>query len=257
MRNILSPSNIDILARFAEGNVLLAFDYDGTLAPIHSRPAQVRMRPATRRLLISITRRYPCVIISGRSRDDLTLRVGNIPVWHVSGNHGIEPWGEHPLYPEKVRAWCSRLRRDLADHQGVAVEEKTYSLTVHYRHARSRRRAVAAIAEAIRGLQGARAVPGLEAVSVLPEEAPGKGIALERARQLLACDSAIYVGDDDTDEEAFGAAGPDRLLAIRIGRRRRSRAVYTLGRQTEIDDLLRVLLRCRPLNAAVGVRRHR
>jgi trehalose-6-phosphatase len=42
-------------------------------------------------------------------------------------------------------------------------------------------------------------------------------MALERARRLLACDSAIYVGDDETDENAFEAAASSRLLSIRIG----------------------------------------
>ena len=52
MADILAPRNRAILADFAASNVLLAFDYDGTLAPIASTPAQARMRASTRRLLI-------------------------------------------------------------------------------------------------------------------------------------------------------------------------------------------------------------
>ncbi|MGH2398946.1 MAG: trehalose-phosphatase, partial [bacterium] len=76
--------------------------------------------------------------------------------------------------------------------------------------------------------------------------APHKGIALERTRQLLVCDSAIYVGDDETDEDAFGAAGPERLLSIRVGATRMSSARYYLKTQHEIDSLLSVLVRLRP-----------
>jgi trehalose 6-phosphate phosphatase len=86
-------------------------------------------------------------------------------------------------------------------------------------------------------------------VNVVPRGAPHKGEALERARRLLACEKAIYVGDDDTDEDAFAAARPDRLLSVRIGSTRRSRARYRLKDQRQIDRFLRALLTLRPRRA--------
>jgi trehalose-6-phosphatase len=53
---------------------------------------------------------------------------------------------------------------------------------------------------------------------------------------------AIYVGDDDTDEDAFGALKPDTLLSIRIGSSRESRATYHLDSQESIDQLLQTLI---------------
>jgi trehalose 6-phosphate phosphatase len=245
--NILREPHVRVLSAFADSNVLLAFDYDGTLAPITSQPASARMRVGTRRLLTSITARYPCVVISGRSRQDLAARLDGIPVWHLSGNHGIEPWGDEQHYPALVQRWTARLERQLAGYEGVVIEEKTYSITVHYRHTRNKRRAIEAIRTAVGELTGARAIGGIQAVSVLPSRAPHKGIAVERVRQLLACDSVIYVGDDETDEDAFRARPADRMLAIRIGSKRRSKARYGIESQREIDRLLRVLLKCRPM----------
>src|SRR5688572_28246449 len=99
MLHILAKRHIQKLAEFASSNVLVAFDYDGTLAPIVADPALARMRPGTRRLLASVARRYPCVVISGRARHDVLSRVGGVPVWHVSGNHGLEPWAQNAEYP--------------------------------------------------------------------------------------------------------------------------------------------------------------
>jgi trehalose 6-phosphate phosphatase len=242
---ILSKRNAHVLARFAASDVLVALDYDGTLAPIVSTPRKARMRPRTRQLLAAVARRYPCVVISGRTRDDVTARVSSIPVWHVAGNHGLEPWGEQEAYAAKVRQWVRKLRGRLAGMAGVAIEDKTYSVTVHYRTAKQKERARRTIADAIGRLRGARVIGGSQAFNVVPRGAPHKGKALERARRLLACQTAIYVGDDETDEDAFAAGRADRLLSVRIGNARRSRAGYRLKDQRQIDRFLRKLLALR------------
>jgi trehalose 6-phosphate phosphatase len=122
---------------------------------------------------------------------------------------------------------------------------------VHYRRARHRRQALAAILNAADTLAEARTIAGELAVSVLPQEAPGKGAALERVRRALGCDKAIYVGDDETDEEAFAALAPGCLLAIRIGVAGPSRARYRLKNQRQIDAFLKALLACRPVGRQV------
>ena len=69
-----------------------------------------------------------------------------------------------------------------------------------------------------------RLVGGKHVVNLLPAGAPHKGLALERARARLGCDTAIYVGDDETDEDVFALDQPGRLLAIRVGRKPSSSA---------------------------------
>jgi trehalose 6-phosphate phosphatase len=247
MTDILVRNHFTTLASFASSNVVVAFDYDGTLAPLVSRPEKARMRLRTRSLLARVARRYPCAIISGRALADLAPRVGRIPVWHLSGNHGVEPWEPRAAYAASVRRWVKALKPRLDGYPGIAIENKKFSLTVHYRHTRHRQQALEAILNAVGTLAEARAIAGEMAVSVLPREAPGKGAALERVRRALACDKAIYVGDDETDEEAFAAAAPESLLAIRIGTAARSRARYRLKNQRHVDAFLEALLECRPV----------
>ena len=246
MRYILATRHLPVLERFAASNVLLAFDFDGTLAPIVRDPAAARMRPSTRRLLRGVAGRYTCVVISGRARHDLAARIGGLPIVHLAGNHGLEPWAPRDEYRAQVQTWIDQLSPRLAHLSGVVVEDKTYSMTVHYRNARRPRVAVAAIRRGLRTLRGARSLGGDHAFTLVPRGAPTKGAALERACQLFACESAIYVGDDRTDEEAFKVWNAQRLLAIRVGMRARSGARYGLKHQGEIDELLQALLAMRP-----------
>lgn len=242
---MLANQRLQTLAAFAASNVLLGFDFDGTLAPIVRDPSAARMRASTGRLLTLVADRYPCVVISGRAHRDLRSRVPNVPVAHLFGNHGLEPWATSGSYRALVRGWVRRLGPLLAPYAGIVIEDKTYSVTVHFRHSRRPRQAAAAARRAVRSLRGARYLGGKHAVSAVPFGAPDKGAALEHARQLLACETVMYVGDEHTDEDAFVSSGDNRLLAIRIGARRDSKAAYYLRDQNEIDDLLRALLTCR------------
>jgi trehalose 6-phosphate phosphatase len=126
------------------------------------------------------------------------------------------------------------------------IEDKMYSVSIHYRAARDRRRALRAIVTAIRDLSGCRRIGGKFVVNLLPSGAPSKGAALERARRLLVCDAALYVGDDDTDEEVFRSRASDRLLSVRVGPADRTHAPYLLKHQRQIDTLLRQLAALRP-----------
>jgi trehalose 6-phosphate phosphatase len=245
MKNILAHTNRPLLSDFACSSVLLGFDYDGTLAPIVSSPPRARMRLVTRRLLSRVARCYPCVVISGRRRDDLAERLRGLPLRQVFGNHGIEPWSENNRFVSFVREWVRHLRASLSTHHGLVIEDKKYSVTVHYRHVDDKEAVRRAVFDATRGLRGVRVLGGVQAVNLIPRYTADKGVALQRARRVLACDTAIYVGDDDTDEDAFASAPPSKLLGIRVGRARASRALYRLNTQRDIDRLLQTLLTAR------------
>jgi trehalose 6-phosphate phosphatase len=242
---ILAKRHLPVLTSLAMSNVLLAFDYDGTLAPIVANPNVARMRPKTRHLLMKLAQQYPCVVISGRTRRDLAGRLNGIPVRLLAGNHGLEPWGEEDRYVEQVHDWVRQLNPRLASCPGVEIEDKSYSVTIHYRRAHSKRRARRAILTAVAGLRGARVVGSKQAVNIIPQGAPDKGTALDLAWRALGCEAAIYVGDDDTDEDAFKVSGRDSLLSIRVGLAGRSWACYRLRNQQQIDELLERLLACR------------
>ena len=91
MKSILGAEPRRLLSAFAQSRCLLAFDFDGTLAPIVSDPDRAKMRSSTNDLLLELSRLYPCVVISGRSVADVRQRVVGLGLKGIVGNHGIEP----------------------------------------------------------------------------------------------------------------------------------------------------------------------
>jgi trehalose 6-phosphate phosphatase len=246
MRYLLAKANREVLEQYACSRTMLALDFDGTLAPIVADPARAAMRPATRRLLREAARAYPCVVLSGRARADAARRVKGAPVADVIGNHGMEQGRVPAGAVRQVRQWTRLLEEALGPIPGVAIEDKGVSLAVHYRGSRQKKRARARIFEAAERLGAVRLIGGKDVVNVLPAGAPHKGLALERARARFGCDTAIYLGDDDTDEDVFSLDQPGRLLAIRVGRSAASAAAYYVRSQAEVDRLLRRLVSLRP-----------
>jgi trehalose 6-phosphate phosphatase len=242
---LFSRPNHDLLEMFALSKVLLAFDYDGTLAPLVPAPAHATMRASTRGLLKRVSTLYPCCVITGRAKADALDRLGNIEVCRVVGNHGAEPSPDSEALRRRVQQWLPGLRARLSQLQGVFIEDKGFSVAVHYRHARERNLTRRAILAAAGLLEDVRIVGGKLVVNLLVPDAPHKGVALERERRHFGCDTVIYVGDDDTDEDVFQIDRPGQLLSIRVGRKRTSAAPYYIRNQMEIDRLLTALVTVR------------
>ena len=76
MQYLLSRACRPILKSLAHHKTLCAFDFDGTLSPIVKHPRLAGMREKTRSLLARLAAQHPCVIVSGRSREDI---LGNSP----------------------------------------------------------------------------------------------------------------------------------------------------------------------------------
>lgn len=246
MKHILSIESIDLIAQYAWSRVLMAFDFDGTLAPIVAERDDAQMRARTRALLAKVCHLYPCAVLSGRSRDDVERRLDGLPVRHIIGNHGLEP-GEHiELFEREVTEIKPQLEAALRGCAGVDIEDKRFSLAIHYRRSRRKREARRVIHDAVAKLtRPMRVVPGKLVVNVVPEHAPHKGDALVRLRAHSGADTAIYIGDDVTDEDVFALDQPGRLLSIRVGRSRGSAAAYYLRDQREIDPFLARLAKLR------------
>lgn len=242
MRHILSAEHREWLRQLAWADALLAFDFDGTLAPIVPDPAEAHPRPSTRELLVRLCEAYPCAVISGRGHADLAARLQGIPLHAVVGNHGLDPRVSPSSLADAVASWRPALEALEAQHPGVLVEDKRFSIAVHYRKSREKKRALAAIRDAVARLGPHRAVYGNQVVNLLPPGAPNKGTALEALRARLHCDTALYVGDDTTDEDVFALDQPGRLLSIRVGRNPDSRAAFFVEDQRQVDALLEALL---------------
>jgi trehalose 6-phosphate phosphatase len=244
-RDILAPEQREVLEQFAQSNVLAAFDYDGTLAPIVATPEQARMHESTREVFRRLSDSYPTVVISGREQADVDARLDAFGLFAIIGNHGIEPWEAREAYRRQAGQWAEALRLSLAGVAGTWVEDKRYSVAVHYRQSPDPAAARRAIMGAAATLPEARVITGKRVCNLVPIGAPDKGTALEMARESLGCDTALYVGDDDTDEDVFRLQPDWPLLTVRVGARRGTRAKYHLPNQRAIDEFMHLLVRLR------------
>lgn len=246
MRYLLAQRNLSVLTGFACSKGLLAFDYDGTLAPIVKDRDRALMPTRTRALLEQACRVYPCAVISGRSAREVGKLLGDVPVKYVLGNHGMEPGPGLARFKAVAARARKALGQALSQQQGVEIEDKTYSLSVHYRRSRQRQQARLAIERAIARLRlPVRTVLGKCVVNLLPKRARTKGDALLIIREREPADTALFFGDDDTDEHVFRLEETGRLTTVRIGYSRRSAAAYYLRKQSQIDEVLRRLIAAR------------
>jgi trehalose 6-phosphate phosphatase len=248
MKRLLTRRNLQRLGQLARSNVLLGFDFDGTLAPIVPERDHASMRAGTMQLFRRVCELYPCAVISGRSRADVGPRLGEAAVKYLVGNHGLEPGRDLAEFAGEIAAVRPALERALTGVRGVELEDKAYSLAVHYRKARHKRAVRAVIDDAVSGLPlPMRTVPGKWVVNVVPASAAHKGDALLDLRRSEAAASAFFVGDDVTDEDVFALAGDDGIdvFTVRVGRSTKSAAEYFLRGQHEIDSLLAELIALR------------
>lgn len=246
MRHLFARESSGVLAQLAWAKVLVAFDFDGTLAPIVADRDMAEMRERTRELFERVCGLYPSAVISGRGKEDVAARLGTAPVAYVVGNHGLEPGAGLDDFAEEIGRARIALEQALKFVPGVDLEDKRYSLAVHYRRSRNKGLVRADILAAIAALPiPTRVVAGKLVVNVLPERAPNKGDALLALRSAANADVALYVGDDVTDEDVFELDQPGRLVSVRVGESRSSAAAYFLRDQREIDRLLERLVALR------------
>ena len=253
MKSILGRTSVGVLSQLGWSRVLLAFDFDGTLAPIVADRDAARMRSRTRSLLRTLCRSYPCAVISGRSHEDVSARLEGAAVKYVVGNHGLEPGAGLAGFEREILRAKSLLSTALGDRQGVDIEDKRYSLAIHFRKARHKALTREAIERAVAALPAPmRLIPGKLVVNVIPAKAPNKGDALLQLRATEQADTAFYIGDDATDEDVFELDQPGRLVTVRVGASRSSAAAYFVRSQLEVDALLEQLVNAREKHARLS-----
>jgi len=262
MKYLLTDRGRSELEALVKVHSLFAFDFDGTLAKIvRDRHAAQLGRPI-RLWLGELAKRAPTAIISGRSVDDLRERVGNT-VPYLIGNHGLEGLHVTQQVVEQARNTCIGWKQLIAERfgtkltrYGVFVEDKSYSLSFHYRNADRKDDARTLVFHVLAQLSPLpRIVLGKAVVNVVPAAAPHKGAALLELMYQLNCTAALYIGDDDTDEDVFSL--PDtRILTVRIGKNKSSAARFFLKKQTEITEVLRSIVKTGDRNTCVRRGRH-
>jgi trehalose 6-phosphate phosphatase len=193
----------------------ILLDVDGTLAPIAARPELSEVPPETKAELRRLVSRYLLVAcVSGRSSTDAARLVG-VEGIRIVGNHGLELDPRSAELAEVVRRFVSTL----AIPDGIRVEDKELSVTLHYREAadpEGAERWLAAVA--LHALQeGLEPSWGRMVLEIRPAVPADKGTAV---RALIAESGAIfalYAGDDVTDLDAFAGLESGELdYAVRV-----------------------------------------
>lgn len=246
MRSLFSPAGQRALKQLPADKTLLAFDFDGTLAPLVTDPDDAFTLNFLLPVLRGLEGRGRLAVITGRGLKDIRRRLLFKPDF-VVGNHGLEGLREFAHKGDQAKAtcrkWVQQLHRDLAalptDH-GIYVEDKGHSLSLHYRLAKKTLRTESWLSETIDNLwPQPRVIPGKLIFNLLPKGSPHKGKALKVLMKRMKCSHAVFVGDDVTDEDAFAESGS--ILSIRVGRKRDSQAQYYIQDQNAMLPLMNEL----------------
>ena len=249
MKYALSAEGVARIGAFLTPRTLLAFDIDGTLAPIVERPWDARVPDAVQRGLGALAQRAAVAIITGRAIADARPMLAFAPRYLV-GNHGAEGvpgFEQASVHSAQVcRAWLEDLSASTEswrDVPGIVLEDKTYSLTFHFRHVPdpdSARRLLVTRAGALRPTP--TLLDGKYVLNVLPSGAPHKGEALTALLARSRCNRALYVGDDASDEAVFRMRS-SAVLSVRVERDAKSAANLYLRGQKDITRFVSELLR--------------
>ncbi len=249
MKYLFVHSNMKFFESLAFTNTLYAFDFDGTLSKTAKHPDQARIAPKTKKLLSQLSRMSEVAIISGRGLKDLKARL-NLDGVALIGNHGIEGFGIANSKLDQISAICKDWYKALLmtwvqeiRDPYVSLENKTYSLSLHYRRSRRKKVARKAALRAIANLvPNPRIVFGKCVINIMPENSPHKGNAIMKLLEQKKSRKVFYIGDDHTDESVFGM-NDIKVFSVRVGKNRNSKALFYIKNQSQINKLLSVLIK--------------
>ncbi|MBI3017923.1 MAG: trehalose-phosphatase [Deltaproteobacteria bacterium] len=246
MMHFFTQDGLQKLKRICHSKTLFAFDYDGTLTPLTPKLSHARVSLKTKKLLEELHQKAPIAIVSGRSIFDLKKLCSFMPTFFI-GNHGLEGIAIHQKLKTRFRGLCKKWKKKLIKNisglQGVELEDKKYSLAIHYRQARDRSYVKRSLWRGISELSPfPKIILGKSVINLLPPFRFNKGISLRMAMQKLKVKQAIYIGDDQTDEDVFRLP-QNSILKIRVGRKNNSHADFYLKNHFEINRFLNKTLK--------------
>ena len=227
--------------------VMVASDYDGTLAPIVADPDQAHPDAKALSVLVSLSvlPDTHAAILSGRNVAVLERLTGPPAGVELVGSHGAELGGRLPDVEAQARKDLAEVRVRLArlgdTFPGSHLELKPAGVAFHYRMVTAARQSTAESAARRIG----RDYPGLtilngKRVVEITGSATNKGHALRSLRDRWAADVVVFIGDDITDEDAFAALRPIDV-GIKVGAGA-TRARFRVDDQTQVASVLESLL---------------
>ena len=251
-----SPSALAVIdtiaALFNDRRPVVFLDYDGTLTPIVARPDLALLSDGMRNTLRCLAQHYTTAIISGRALDDVRQLVALDDIYYA-GNHGLEIAGpgstqikyEKGLaFVEAVDKAYREILPQVEDIEGVLVEHKKYSLSVHYRLVdKERVTEIEQIVDTLLAQQPElKKHLGKKVFEIRPCIDWDKGKALLWLLKTLGLEGEdilpVYIGDDVTDEDAFRVL-QDRGIGILVTEGSGETAASHILRNTEeVKDFL-------------------
>jgi trehalose 6-phosphate phosphatase len=215
----------------------LITDIDGTISPIVRRPEEAYVLPLAQSALRRLRDCLSVVaVVSGRTVADAQRMVGVDGLTYI-GNHGLEIWmGDRPYTLPEARPWIARMATVLAALKervamdGILLENKGASASIHYRLARDPEAARSAILDALAAVPGTgelRVEEGRMVVNLLPPLRVSKGSAVRWLARERRLQGVVYLGDDVTDAHAFKA-----LAAMRAEEGRHTLSVAVLAQES-------------------------
>lgn len=247
---------VDLLTRLTElahtPVLLVASDFDGTLSPIADYPHLAKPdREAFIALhALSAMPHTHVAVISGRALRDLSGIADIAKDVHLVGSHGSEfdPDFVRTISEEQIELrdrLSSTLKDIAASGTGFLIEEKPASVAFHYRNADKElaKKAVDRVLSGPAVWSGVYVKRGKKVIelTVLPTD---KGKAVMSLRHRLGATGAFFIGDDESDEDAFTVLrGPD--VSVRVGDGAGTRAQFTVADSMEAARVLAQLVHAR------------
>ena len=216
----------EALSAFAsKDTILIALDFDGTLAPLVDDPEASRMIAPARDALEKLTT-LPGVtiaIVTGRAIDSVKRVAEPLNEWFLVGSHGIEvlspsevteyetPW----LVPDDL---IKDFEAVIAAHPGARLERKPFGLALHTRgvEAHLARKAEASAHEVCDAWGEELVVRTGHGIVECSIQDATKGDGIAEVRRRLKPTAVLFAGDDRTDEDGFAVLGAQDV-AIRVG----------------------------------------
>ncbi len=245
----------EIGARLATKRLAGFLDYDGTLTPIVARPDLAVLSDAMRGSLERLAARCPIAIVSGRDRADVA-RLVSLDGLVYAGSHGFDIAGPSGLRQEHPRAAGFMPALDAAEARladlvggikGALVERKRFAIAVHYRQVAEDKVAAVkdAVAKVVAEAPDLRRTTGKMILELRPRVDWDKGRAVLWLLDALGLDDddvlPIYLGDDDTDEDAFAALAGRGVGILVTDTERPTAAAYVLADTNEVGRFLDTL----------------
>lgn len=264
-----------VRAALAAPRRALFSDLDGTLSAIVASPEAAIVLPEVRDLLGEARDVFDLVaVVSGRPALE-AARLVQVPGIVYSGNHGLErvrlepenihargsaPREVHPdaaRYAHAIDETLVNIKMALARRfPGIWIEPKGITGSIHLRavaEPAAAEEAVFALAQQLGGPRGLRVTRGRRVVELRPPVEANKGTAVADLIHEHDVSGAIYIGDDQTDLDAFhalrelsAAAGVRSVtvgvLSAEAPEELAASADIRLAREEQVPEFLRRLL---------------